>query len=159
MAEENKEKEIEEKKDREEKEEENKKDKKESKKEDQNSGEVPAKFKSIVEEIEKLSVVDLADLVHVLENRFGVSAAVPATASGTVSKSQEKSEYSVILQSVGDQKINVIKVVKEVTGSGLKEAKDIVDNVPRPIKEGVKKEEAEEIKKKLEEVGATVSLE
>lgn len=169
MAEENKEKETEEEKDREEKEEENKQEenkkdkeeekKEESKKEDQNSGEVPAKFKSIVEEIEKLSVVDLADLVHVLENRFGVSAAVPATASGTVSESQEKSEYNVILQSVGDQKINVIKVVKEVTGSGLKEAKDLVDNAPRPVKEGVKKEEAEEIKKKLEEVGATVSLE
>ncbi|HDH31229.1 MAG TPA: 50S ribosomal protein L7/L12 [Candidatus Wolfebacteria bacterium] len=119
------------------------------------------KFKDIIEQIEKLTVVELAELIKTLEEKFGVSASMPAAAAveGGDAGVEEKSAFSVILKAVGDQKINVIKAVKEITGLGLKESKDIVDGAPKPIKEGVKKEEAEELKKKLEEVGAIVELE
>jgi large subunit ribosomal protein L7/L12 len=128
--------------------------------------EVPEKFKDLVEKIEKLSVLELADLVKILEEKFGVSgmpmAAVPAAgaavgeqAGGTA---EEKTSFDIELKNAGEQKISVIKVVKEITGQGLKEAKDLVDGAPKVIKEGVKKEEAEEMKKKLEEAGATVEL-
>jgi large subunit ribosomal protein L7/L12 len=124
--------------------------------------EVPAKFKSLVEEIEKMSVLDLAELVKVLEDKFGVSAAAPvavamagAPAAGAAA---EKSEFDVELAATGDNKIGVIKVVKEITGLGLKEAKDMVDGAPQIVKKGVKKEEAEELKKKLQDAGATVNL-
>ena len=126
---------------------------------------VPAKFKSLVEEIEKMSVLDLAELVKVLEEKFGVSAAAPAMmmaaapgAGGDAVAAEEKTEFNVELTAVGDSKINVIKAVKEITGQGLAEAKALVDGAPAMIKEGVKKEEAEEIKKKIEEAGGAVSL-
>lgn len=126
----------------------------------------PEKFKDLVEKIEKLSVLDLAELIKVLEKKFGVSAAsavitaTPAAAAAdeAVSAAEEKTSFSVELKTIGGQKINVIKVVREITGLGLKEAKDLVDAAPKMVKEGVKKEEAEEIKKKLEEAGATVEL-
>lgn len=126
--------------------------------------EIPEKFQDLVEKIEKLSVLELAELVKVLEDKFGVSAApvvaaAPAAATGEdASAAEEKTSFSVELKAVGDQKINVIKAVREITGLGLKEAKDLVDAAPKMVKEGVKKEEAEEIKKKLEEAGATVNL-
>jgi len=127
--------------------------------------EVPAKFKNLVEGIEKLSVLDLAELVKVLEKKFGVISAMPVAAAAGAPASdesaagkEEKTAFNVELKAVGDQKVNVIKVVREVTGIGLKEAKDMVDAAPKNIKEGVKKEEAEEIKQKLEAVGATVEI-
>lgn len=125
--------------------------------------EVPAKFKSLVEEIEKMSVLDLAELVKVLEEKFGVSAAAPmmamAVAPGAAESAvEEKTEFTVELTGAGENKISVIKVVKELTGLGLKEAKDLVDGAPKAIKEGVKKEEAEEMKKKIEEAGGQVTL-
>ena len=126
---------------------------------------IPAKFKSLVEEIEKMSVLDLAELVKVLEGKFGVSASAPAMmmavapgAGGEAAVVEEKTEFNVELTSVGDSKINVIKAVKEITGKGLAEAKALVDGAPAMIKEGVKKEEAETIKKKIEEAGGAVSL-
>ena len=124
--------------------------------------EVPEKFKDLIEKIENMSVKDLAEFVKVLEEKFGVSAmpqvvaGAPAATGGE--KVEEKDSFSVILKSAGDQKIQVIKVVKEITGLGLKEAKDLVDGAPKPIKENVKKEEAEEIKKKIEEAGGTVEI-
>lgn len=126
---------------------------------------IPAKFKDLVKQIEELSVSDLAELVKVLEDKFGVSvpqyygtapAAGGAAPDGGVA--EEKSSFDIELKGVGDQKISVIKVVKEITGQGLKEAKDLVDSAPKVIKQGLKKEEAEELKKKLEEAGATVEL-
>lgn len=125
--------------------------------------EVPAKFKSLVEEIEKMSVLDLAELVKVLEDKFGVSAAAPmammaAMPGAGAAPAEAKSEFDVELAASGENKIGVIKVVKEVTGLGLKEAKDMVDGVPQIVKKGVKKEDAEALKKKLEEAGATVNL-
>lgn len=126
--------------------------------------EVPEKFKKLVEEIEKMSVMDLADLVKVLEDKFGVSAAAPAmmmagpAAAGEADAAEEKSSFDVELTAAGDSKINVIKAVRTITGQGLKEAKDLVDGAPSVIKEGAAKEEAEEIKKQLEEAGATVTL-
>jgi len=126
---------------------------------------VPEKFKGLVEQIEKLSVVDLAELVKVLEDKFGVSAmpiaSVAPSADGAASDegvSEEKSSFDIELKGAGDQKISVIKVVKEITGQGLKEAKDLVDSAPKVIKHGLKKEEAEEFKKNLEQVGAIVEL-
>ena len=117
------------------------------------------KFNDIIEKIEKLTVVELADLIKVLEEKFGVSAAMPmAAGAATAAPAEEKTSFDVVLKSVGEQKINVIKVVKEATGLGLKEAKDLVDAAPKPIKQGIKKEEAEELKKKLEEAGAVVEL-
>lgn len=124
--------------------------------------EVPAKFKDLVAEIEKMSVLDLAELVKVLEDKFGVSAAAPmammAGPAAGADAAPAKSEFDIELSAAGDNKIGVIKIVKEVTGLGLKEAKDMVDAAPKVIKAGVKKEEAEEIKKKLIEVGASVNL-
>jgi len=124
--------------------------------------EVPKKFKALVEEIEKMTVIDLAELVKVLEEKFGVSAAAPvammAAAGAGAEAAPAKSEFDVELAAAGDNKIGVIKVVKEVTGLGLKEAKDMVDGAPQMIKKALKKEEAESLKKKLEEAGATVNL-
>jgi len=126
---------------------------------------VPAKFKKIVDEIEKMSVLELSELVSILEEKFGVTAAAPVAAApaaggeaGEAKAEEEKSAFTVHLAATGDQKINVIKVVKEITGLGLKEAKDLVDGAPKDLKTDVKKEEAEEMKKKLEDVGATVEL-
>lgn len=135
-------------------------------KEEKKEVEVPEKFKSIVSEIEKMSVLDLAELVEILEEKFGVSAAAPMMMAGPVAAgadavaggAEEKSAYNVELVAVGDAKINVIKAVKEITGLGLKEAKDLVDGAPKAIKENVPKADAEEMKKKLEEAGATVEL-
>lgn len=123
---------------------------------------VPVKFKDLVAEIEKMSVLDLAELVKVLEDKFGVSAAAPMAMMAAPAAAGEaapaKSEFDIELSAAGDNKIGVIKVVKDVTGLGLKEAKDMVDGAPKVIKAGVKKEEAEEIKKKLLEAGASVNL-
>lgn len=121
------------------------------------------KFQDIIEKIEKLTVIELAELVKTLEEKFGISAAMPVSAGAAANGgegeiAEEKTSFNVVLKSVGEQKINVIKAIKEITGSGLKEAKDLVEGAPKPVKEGVKKEEAEEIKKKLEGVGAVVEL-
>ena len=130
-------------------------------------GEVPAKFKSLVESIEKLSVLELSELVHLLEEKFGVSAAAPvavaaAPAAGDGAPAEEeKTSFNVVLSKVGDKKIEVIKVVRDVTGKGLKEAKDLVDAAAagaQVVKEGAGKDEAAELKKKLETAGATVEL-
>jgi large subunit ribosomal protein L7/L12 len=123
---------------------------------------VPAKFENLVGEIEKMSVLDLAELVKILEKKFGVSAAAPAMmvagAGAPAAAVEEKDSFDVELTEAGANKINVIKVVREVTEMGLKEAKDMVDAAPKMIKEGLKKEEAEALKKKLEEAGAKVTL-
>lgn len=117
------------------------------------------KFNKIIEEIEKMTVIELADLVKTLEEKFGVSAAMPAAAAGGAAVvAEEKSTFNVILKAGGEQKINVIKIVKEITGLGLKESKDLVEGAPKPVKEGLKKEEADEMKKKLEAAGAIVEL-
>jgi len=126
--------------------------------------EVPEKFKKLVEEIEKMSVMDLAELVKILEEKFGVSPMVPTavgipTGVGTAeAPKEEKTTFNVELKSGGSQKIQVIKVIREIIGLGLKEAKDLVEGAPKMLKENVKKEEAEEMKKKFEEAGATVEL-
>lgn len=131
---------------------------------EQKSVEVPAKFAALVEQIEKLSVLDLAELVKVLEGKFGVSAAAPmmmsaAPAAGEAgAAAEEKTAFNVELTGAGANKIAVIKVVREATGKGLKEAKDLVDAAPKVIKEGATKDEAEALKKQLEEAGATVTL-
>lgn len=119
-----------------------------------------SKFDDIISKIELLTVVELAELIKTLEEKFGVSAAMPMAAGAVVGAvaAEEKTSFNIILKSAGDQKINVIKAVKEITGLGLKEAKDLVDGAPKSIKENIKKEEAEEIKKKLEAVGATAEL-
>lgn len=124
--------------------------------------EVPAKFKSIVDSIESMSVLDLHELVKLLEKKFGVSAAavaVAAPAGGAGAPAgEEKSTFTIELKDGGAQKIAVIKIVKEVLGLGLKEAKDLVDAAPKVLKEGVKKDEANDIKKKIEEAGGKVEL-
>ena len=124
---------------------------------------VPAKFQKLVSEIETMSVLDLSELVKVLEEKFGVSAAAPmmmgaAPAAEAGAAAEEKSEFDVEVTAAGASKINVIKVVREVTGLGLKEAKDLVDAAPKVIKEKVSKADADAMKKKLEEAGATVNL-
>ncbi|MDP2651412.1 MAG: 50S ribosomal protein L7/L12 [bacterium] len=120
---------------------------------------VPEKFQKIVSEIEGMSVLDLNELVGVFENKFGVSAtAVAATAGPVAAAEEESSTASVELTAAGENKIAVIKVVKEVLGLGLKEAKDLVDAAPSMLKEGMKKEEADEFKKKLEEAGGKVTF-
>lgn len=128
---------------------------------------VPAKFEKLVSEIEKMSVLDLSELVKVLEDKFGVSAAAPmmmspamagAAGAGEAAAAEEKTEFDVEVTASGASKINVIKVVREVTGLGLKDAKDLVDAAPKVIKEKVAKKDADEMKKKLEEAGATVTL-
>lgn len=126
--------------------------------------EVPAKFEKLVDQIDKLSVLELSELVKVLEDHYGVSAAAPAAAAaapaggGDEAAADEKSEFTVILAAAGDQKINVIKAVRELTGQGLAESKGLVDGAPKPIKENVPKAEAEEAKAALEAAGATVEL-
>lgn len=125
--------------------------------------EVPEKFKSLVESIEVMSVLDLADLVKVLEDKFGVSAAAPAmiVAAGPVAGAaaeEEKTSFDVEITATGDNKINVIKAVRALTALGLKEAKDLVDSAPGVVKQGVDKATAETMKKQLEEAGATVVL-
>lgn len=119
---------------------------------------------TIVEEIGSLSVVELSELVKALQDKFGVSAAAPVQviaqggADAGQAKAEEKTEFDVTMTSCGDKKIQVLKVLRELTGLGLKEAKDMIDNLPKAIKEGAVKEEAQNMKSKLEEVGATVEL-
>jgi large subunit ribosomal protein L7/L12 len=123
--------------------------------------EIPAQFKSIVEGIEKMSVLELNELVKVFEKRFGVSAAAVAAApaaGAAAPAAEEKSAFTVHLKDSGAAKIAVIKVVKEALGLGLKEAKDLVDAAPSVLKEGMKKEDAEAFKKKIEEAGGKVEL-
>ena len=129
--------------------------------------EVPEKFKSLVESVEKLSVLELSELVKVLEKKFGVSAAAPVavaqvpTADAEEAAVEEKTSFTVQLTAIGDKKIEVIKTVRDATEKGLKEAKDLVDAAatePQVVKEGVGKEEAEELKKKFVAAGATVEL-
>jgi len=134
-------------------------------KEEAEEVEVPAKFKALVEEIEKMSVLDLAELVKILEKKFGVSAAmagpVMANAGADAAageQAEEKTSFDVEITEAGGNKIAVIKAVRAVTEMGLKDAKDLVDGAPKIVKEGVKKEEAEETKKTLEEAGAKVTL-
>ena len=120
------------------------------------------KIEKLIEEIDSLTVVELNDLVKAIEEKYGVSAvaaAAPAAAGATGGEAAaEKSSFDVVLTEAGDQKIKVIKVVRDATGLGLKEAKDLVDGAPKTIKENVKKEEAEELKAKFTEVGAVVEL-
>ena len=127
---------------------------------EETSVEVPAKFKALVESIETMSVLELHELVKTLEKKFGVSAAAVAApaAGGAAEAAEEKSDFTIYLKDAGASKIGVIKVVKEALALGLKEAKDLVDAAPADLKSGVKKDQAEEIKKKLEEAGATVEL-
>lgn len=128
--------------------------------------EVPAKFQKLVDEVSKMSVLDLSELVKVLEKKFGVSAAAPVAVAAAAAAGQgggaeeveEKTSFGVVLKESGQQKIAVIKVVREITGLGLKESKDLVDGAPKTVKEGLDKTAAEELKKKLEEAGATVEL-
>ncbi|WP_409303733.1 50S ribosomal protein L7/L12 [Peribacillus sp. SCS-155] len=115
----------------------------------------------IIEAVKSMTVLELNDLVKAIEEEFGVTAAAPVAIAGGAAAggaAEEKTEFDVVLASAGDQKIKVIKVVREITGLGLKEAKDLVDNTPKAVKEGVSKEEAEEVKAKLEEVGANVEV-
>ena len=119
------------------------------------------KIEKLIEEIDSLTVVELNDLVKAIEEKYGVSAvaaAAPAAAGATGEAAEEKSSFDVVLTAAGDQKIKVIKVVRDATGLGLKEAKDLVDGAPKTVKEGASKEEAEELKAKFTEVGATVEL-
>ncbi len=114
-----------------------------------------------IENIKNMSVVELADLVKAIEEEFGVSAvaaAAPAAGGAAVAAAEEKTSFNVILSSAGDQKIKVIKVVRDATGLGLKEAKDLVDGAPKTVKENVSKEEAEDLKAKFSEVGAVIEL-
>ncbi len=125
--------------------------------------EVPAKFKALVESVEQMSVLDLAELVKLLEKKFGVSAAAPAMmmaagAAAGAPAAEEKTSFDVELTACGDNKIGVIKVVREVTGLGLKEAKDLVDGAPKVVKEGLSKDQAEEMKKKLTDAGGTAVI-
>ncbi len=119
------------------------------------------KITALVEEVKTLTVLELAELVHTLEEVFGVSAAaaaVAAPAGGAAAEVEEKTEFDVILKSAGASKLNVIKVVRAATGLGLKEAKDLVDNAPKPLKEGISKEDAEKLAAELKEAGAEVEV-
>ena len=120
------------------------------------------KITNILEEIKTLTIIELADLVKAVEEEFGVSAAAPvgvvAVAGAAAPAAEEKTEFDVVLVSGGDKKLNVVKVVKEALGLGLKDAKDLVDGAPKTLKEGATKEEAEALKKQLEEAGATVEI-
>jgi len=124
--------------------------------------EVPTKFKDLVESVEKMSVIDLNELVKLLEKKFGVSAVAVAVAgpavAGAGEAKEEKSAFNVELKDAGAQKIAVIKIVKEVLALGLKEAKDLVDAAPKMLKEGMKKAEADDLKKRIEEAGGKVEL-
>ena len=121
-----------------------------------------ANLEQIVEDLSGLTVMEAADLSKMLEEKWGVSAAAPVAAAGPAAAAgeaaEEKTEFDVILASIGEKKINVIKEVRAITGLGLKEAKDMVEAAPSAVKEGVNKDEAEEIKKKLEEAGASVEI-
>ncbi len=121
-----------------------------------------ANLEKIADELSALTVLEAAELSKLLEEKWGVSAAAPAAAAAApaaaAEAAEEKDEFDVILAAAGDKKINVIKEVRTITGLGLKEAKDLVEGAPKPVKEGVKKDEAEAMKKKLEEAGATVEL-
>lgn len=119
----------------------------------------------LIEEIKKMSVLELSELVKALEEEFGVSAAMPAAAAAAPAgaaaapaEAEEKTEFDVILKAAGEKKIQVIKVVRAITGLGLKEAKDLVDGAPNPVKQGLNKDEVEDIKKQLEEAGAEVEV-
>lgn len=133
---------------------------------EQKNVEVPAKFQGLVSDIEKMPVLDLAELVHVLEEKFGVSAAAPmmamaapgAAAAGAAPAAEEQTTFNVELTESGSNKIGVIKALRELTQLGLKDAKDLADSAPKMVKEGVGKAEAEQIKKRLEEAGAKVTL-
>ena len=122
--------------------------------------------KELIEEIKNMSVLELSELVKALEEEFGVSAAVPVAAAAAAPaggatapvEEEEKTEFDVILKAAGEKKIQVIKVVRSLTGLGLKEAKDLVDGAPNPVKEGVSKDEVEDIKKQLEEAGAEIEV-
>ena len=119
------------------------------------------KIEKLLEEIDSLTVVELSELVKAIEEKYGVSAvaaAAPAAGGAAAPAAEEKSSFNVVLTSAGDQKIKVIKVVRDATGLGLKEAKDLVDGAPKTIKENVSKEEAEDLKAKFTEVGAVVEL-
>ena len=119
------------------------------------------KIEKLIEEIDSLTVVELADLVKAIEEKYGVSAvaaAAPVAGGAAGAAAEEKSSFDVVLAEAGDQKIKVIKVVRDATGLGLKEAKELVDGAPKTVKEGVSKEEAEELKAKFAEVGAVVEL-
>jgi large subunit ribosomal protein L7/L12 len=118
---------------------------------------IPAKFESIVKQIEEMSVLDLNELVKLFEKKFGVSAAATAAAPATAA-AEEKTDFTVTLISDGGAKIALMKIVKEALGLGLKEAKDLVDNLPAKLKEGAKKEEAEALKKQIEDAGGKVEL-
>ena len=126
--------------------------------------EVPEKFKDLIEKIEKMSVLELSELFKILEDKFGVSASAPFIMSAWPSsgaagaEAEEKTAYNVELTSIGSNKIAVIKVVKELTGVGLQDAKKLVESAPTMVKEDVAKDQAEEMKKKLEEAGASVTL-
>ena len=119
-----------------------------------------ANFDDLISKIESLTVVELAELVKKLEEKFGISAAAPMAAGGGAGAAvaEEKTAFNVVLKSAGASKLNVIKVVREVTTLGLKEAKDLVDGAPKTVKENVKKEEAEEIKKKITEAGGVAEI-
>ena len=122
------------------------------------------KVTQLIEDVKGLTVLELSELVKALEEEFGVSAAAPVAvaaapaAGGAAPAAEEKTEFDVVLAAAGDQKIKVIKVVRELTGLGLKEAKAVVDEAPKPLKEGVTKEEADEIKAKIEEVGGSIEV-
>lgn len=124
------------------------------------------KVDQLVDMISELTVMELADLSSTLQDKFGVSAAMPMAmagaampgAAGGEAAAEEQTEFAVVLQAAGDKKIQVIKVVRELTSLGLKEAKELVDNAPNPVKEGVSKDEAEQVRAKLEEVGAQVEV-
>ena len=120
------------------------------------------KTQQILDLIKELTIIELADLVKAVEEEFGVSAAAPVAVAGVAGAAapaaEEKTEFDVVLKSFGAKKLDVIKVVREVTGLGLKDAKDLVEGAPKPVKEGVSKDEAEALKKQLEEAGAEVEL-
>ncbi len=122
------------------------------------------KITAIVEEIKSLTILELNELVKAVEEEFGVSAAAPVAVAGAVAggaaapAAEEKTEFDVILTGFGDKKLGVIKVIREITGLGLKEAKDMVEGCPKPVKEGISKEDAEKIKAQLVEAGATVEI-
>ncbi|MFN2748183.1 MULTISPECIES: 50S ribosomal protein L7/L12 [Bacillus] len=118
-------------------------------------------IEEIIASVKEATVLELNDLVKAIEEEFGVTAAAPVAVAGGAAggaAAEEKTEFDLVLAGAGDQKIKVIKVVREITGLGLKEAKELVDNTPKPLKEGIAKEEAEELKAKLEEVGASVEV-
>ncbi|OIN87165.1 MAG: 50S ribosomal protein L7/L12 [Alphaproteobacteria bacterium CG1_02_46_17] len=117
-----------------------------------------ANLEKIVEDLSALTVIEAADLAKLLEEKWGVSAAAPVAAAAAAAPVEEKDSFDIVLEAAGDNKIGVIKVVREITGLGLKEAKDLVEGAPKAVKEGAPKAEAEEIKKKLETAGAKVAL-